>query len=147
MEEEKVCCSAFAVDASSRRIPFPFAASSLNARARTSRDFDDDNAVSMDVVAVDREVGLFNRASRRRLKKDWNNSVVSTQLNKVILKTHTNFDIVTNRRKEMGFLTRWISSGITDGATRDAALETHLKTMTDKCEKTYVFFIVCLLDV
>lgn len=45
----------------------------------------------------------------------------------------------------MGFLTRWISSGITDGATRDAALETHLKTMTDKCEKTYVF--VCLFDV
>lgn len=42
----------------------------------------------------------------------------------------------------MGFLTRWISSGITDGATRDAALETHLKTMTDKCEKTYVFVLV-----
>ena len=47
----------------------------------------------------------------------------------------------------MGFLTRWISSAITDGATRDAALETHLKTMTDKCEKTYVslcsFFWIC----
>lgn len=49
----------------------------------------------------------------------------------------------------MGFLTRWISSGITDGATRDAALETHLKTMTDKCEKTYVFvffsFVGCVI--
>lgn len=47
----------------------------------------------------------------------------------------------------MGFLTRWISSAITDGATRDAALETHLKTMTDKCEKTYVFVFFRLLDV
>ena len=38
----------------------------------------------------------------------------------------------------MGFLTRWIASGIPDGAARDAALETHLTAMTDKCEKTYV---------
>ena len=38
----------------------------------------------------------------------------------------------------MGFLTRWIASGIPDGAARDAALETHLTAMTDKCEKTCV---------
>ena len=41
-------------------------------------------------------------------------------------------------RRAMGFLTRWIASGIPDGAARDAALETHLTAMTDKCEKTCV---------
>ena len=65
-EEEVVCCcTTFAVNASSSCcIPCPFAASSLNARARTSRDFNDDNAVSIDVdVDVDRDVRSCVRAS------------------------------------------------------------------------------------
>ena len=57
-----------------------------------------------------------------------------------VLPVHTKnpYECVVTIRRAMGFLTRWIASGIPDGAARDAALETHLTAMTDKCEKTCV---------
>ena len=37
-------------------------------------------------------------------------------------------------RDAMGFLTRWIASGIDDGVKRDEALRAHIKGTTAKCE-------------
>lgn len=37
-------------------------------------------------------------------------------------------------RDAMGFLTRWIASGIDDGAKRDAALRAHITSTTAKCD-------------
>jgi len=34
----------------------------------------------------------------------------------------------------MGFLTRWIASGIDDGVKRDEALRAHIKGTTAKCD-------------
>jgi len=38
----------------------------------------------------------------------------------------------------MGFLTRWIASGIDDGAERDAALRAHITSTTAKCDELCV---------
>ena len=37
-------------------------------------------------------------------------------------------------RDAMGFLTRWIASGIDDGVKRDEALRAHIKDTTAKCD-------------